>query len=307
MRTIVVASGKGGTGKTTMTALFAHVATGTRGIALADADVEASNLPIALLSQTISCKAFSGGSTARIDPQLCAGCGACVRACRFGAIYTPDEDDPFTPYAVDPWACEGCGACVYGCPALAITMEPQIAGEACTGSSSVGPIAFGKLGPGQDLSGRLVTEVRERAVQLAQVAEAELLLIDGPPGVGCPTIAAITNTDLLVGVTEPSRSGAHDLERLIGLAAKLRVPVVAVLNKADLSSEGAQGVRELCRERDVPLLGEVPFDPALAGFMGDLVRGADPGTLFAASPGLKAAAEVWDCVEQQFEPLAPRL
>jgi len=293
MKTIVVASGKGGTGKTTMTALFAHAAAGTSRIALADADVEASNLPIALMAQPVSCEAFAGGSVANIDPGLCAGCGACIRACRFGAIYTPGEADPFTPFAVDPWSCEGCGACAYVCAVDAISLEHLQAGEACTATSTVGPLAFGQLAAGQDLSGRLVTEVRERASRLAEESLADVLLIDGPPGVGCPTIAAITNTDQLVAIAEPTVSGAHDLGRLADLADRLGVPVAVVLNKSDLSAEGADQIRAMCRDRGTPLLGEVPFDPAVARFLGQLACGIEPGTLFASSPGLKAAADAW--------------
>jgi MinD superfamily P-loop ATPase len=149
-------------------------------------------------------------------------------------------------------------------------MQPSTAGEACRGSSAVGPIAFGQLGPGEDLSGRLVTEVRRLADEAATESDADVLVIDGPPGVGCPLISAITSTDLLVAVAEPSVSGVHDLGRLADLADQVRVPVVVILNKADLSEDGASGIRALCESRELRLIAEVPFDKAGADYLATL-------------------------------------
>jgi MinD superfamily P-loop ATPase len=148
-----------------------------------------------------------------------------------------------------------------------MVMEPSDAGEVTDGATTVGPIAYGQLAPGEDLSGKLVTEVRGHAEAAAAAWGAELLLIDGPPGVGCPATASITNTELLVAVAEPTISGVHDLRRLIGLARRLNVPVAVVLNKADLSEEGATMLRDLAAAEALEIVGEIPFDPSLAGVL----------------------------------------
>ena len=293
MRSIVVASGKGGTGKTTLTALFALLAAREARVVLADADVEASNLPLALAARTDACEKFEGGAVARIEPIACANCGMCARVCRFDAIIEPARADDRTRQAVDPWACEGCGACLMACRYGAIKMQKSSAGQACSGTAITGPIAFGQLGPGEDLSGRLVTEVRNRAQSAAEAHEADVLLIDGPPGIGCPVIAAITNTDLLVAVTEPTVSGEHDLGRLVELAARLDVPVKVVLNKSDLSDDGAQRIRDLAARLDIDVIAEVPFDEELARLLPELAAGAQPDT---DSPGLRAATLAWEYI-----------
>lgn len=293
MRSIVVASGKGGTGKTTLTALFALLAAREARVVLADADVEASNLPLALAARTDACEKFEGGAVARIEPIACANCGMCARVCRFDAIIEPARADDRTRHAVDPWACEGCGACLMACRYGAIKMQKSSAGQACSGTAITGPIAFGQLGPGEDLSGRLVTEVRNRAQSAAEAHEADVLLIDGPPGIGCPVIAAITNTDLLVAVTEPTVSGEHDLGRLVELAARLDVPVKVVLNKSDLSDDGAQRIRDLAARLDIDVIAEVPFDEELARLLPELAAGAQPDT---DSPGLRAATLAWEYI-----------
>jgi MinD superfamily P-loop ATPase len=293
MRTVVVASGKGGTGKTTMTAVFAHLAAAHHRVVVADADVEAANLPLALRVRDASCETFSGISKATIDVDTCTACGLCAEACRFGAVLT----DPSGKCRVDPFSCEGCRACMRVCPAGAIEMTPSIAGEACRGESAVGPIAFGQLGPGEDLSGKLVTEVRRLASQAAEHAEADLLLIDGPPGVGCPLIAAISSTDLLIAIAEPTVSGAHDLERLAELAQRLRIPARVVLNKADLSDQGAAQIRRLCAALDLPLIAEVPFDATLAGLLEKLAQ-ATGSDAVDQEPALRGLADMWRSIER---------
>lgn len=292
MKTLVIASGKGGTGKTTLTAVFAQAASRNGRVVLADCDVEASNLPIALHADLTSCESFPGAAKAVVDPWLCAGCGACVEACRFSAARLVDMRA-----VVDPWACEGCGACAVACQRGAIVMEQGTAGMAAVGAAATGAIAFGQLDPGQDLSGKLVTEVRRSAAEMAE-GEA-LLLIDGPPGVGCPVIASVTNADLLLAVAEPSVSGEHDLRRLVRLARQLGVQVVAVLNKANLSAIGAKRVKAACLTDGVEILGEIPFDPALAALLERLAEGevaADPD---AVGPGLAAALTVWEELERR--------
>ena len=260
MKRIVFASGKGGTGKTTLTALVAVDLAASFPLVSADCDVEAANLPIALGAIGIACEPFAGSPAAIIDAGKCRGCGACVAACRFDALGPGETFGRDRAYTVDRWACEGCGACVPVCPFGALALVPSRAGEVCRSSTMVGPMAFGRLAPGEDLSGKLVTEVRTRAEDAAAASGATALLIDGPPGVGCPATAAISNTDLLVAVTEPTVSGAHDLARLITLARHLRVPVSVVLNKADLSVSGAERIRALVLAEGLELIAEIPYD-----------------------------------------------
>jgi MinD superfamily P-loop ATPase len=300
MQTIVFASGKGGTGKTTMTALAAHFAAADgASLVLADCDVEAANLPIALRAVETGCDAFAGGAKAVIDPAACRGCGACQVACRFGAIGPSDEFFRDRSYVVDPWACEGCGACLRECVDGAIRMEPTQAGEVCSADTTLGAMVFGRLAPGEDLSGKLVTEVRTRAVRLAEERGASLMLIDGPPGVGCPAIASVTGADLLVAVAEPTVSGEHDLRRLVLLARRLGTPVAVVLNKADLSHSGAGRVRALAATEGLPLLGDVPFDPDLAGALERLAVGEPPAALGdRAGQGTAAVRRIWSSVAE---------
>lgn len=291
MQRIIFASGKGGTGKTTLTALTARLlADEGMPIALADCDVEAANLPIALAAQVISREPFAGGSTAVLDPDACIGCGACALVCRFDALRADEDYYRTRAYVVDPWACEGCGACVPACPHDAITMEQSQAGEVISAEASIGPMVFGRLAPGEDLSGKLVTEVRQRADAIASDRGLEFMWIDGPPGVGCPAIAAITGTDLVVGVTEPTVSGEHDLMRLAALARRFKIPVSVVLNKADLSAEGARRLKEHIAAEGLELIAEIPYDTAVAQIPERLARGEQ--FAYPETPGMVAIRAV---------------
>jgi MinD superfamily P-loop ATPase len=284
----VVASGKGGTGKTTLSALFARFAAEKSPPVVADCDVEASNLPLALGADIARREPFPGLDKAVVDEDLCIGCDACRESCRFDAISTSFDGTA----RIDEWSCEGCGACLPTCPEGAIAMEPRQAGELVSGRSSTGPIVFGRLRPGQDLSGKLVTAVRERAEAVAEEAGAELVLVDGPPGIGCPVIASISGADELVAVAEPSLSGEHDLRRLVALARQLRVPVSVVLNKADLSPGAAERLRETCRDEGLSMIGEVPFDEELPAALEQMAAG-EAGAPADESPGGRAAREIW--------------
>jgi MinD superfamily P-loop ATPase len=294
MKSVVVASGKGGTGKTTLTAVFAHLSARTHEVAVADGDVEASNLPLALRAYDASCTEFPGIPKVSILGERCTECGLCAEVCRFDAIVV----EPSGAYRVDPLACEGCGRCVTVCPSDAIVTSPASAGEACLGRSDFGPLAFGQLGPGEDLSGKLVTEVRRLGRDAADQHQSDVLLIDGPPGTGCPLIAAVASTDMVVAVAEPTISGEHDLDRLAAVAARLDLPVRVVLNKADLSEHGAQRVRELCASRGLPVLVEVPFDRALASTLEMLAQGVEIDVP-KDSAGWVAAAEAWKMIESE--------
>lgn len=292
MRTVAVASGKGGTGKTTMSAVFAHLASRHLRVAVADADVEASNLPMALRVRVASRTLFFGGAKGVIRADDCTGCARCVDVCRFGAI----SKDDLGSYKIDAFACEGCGRCSMVCPSGAISITPSTAGEACCGDGIFGSAAFGQLEPGQDLSGKLVTEVRRLAAEAACRQVADVLLIDGPPGIGCPLIAAVASVDMLVAVAEPTVSGAHDLERLVDLAARFRMPVRVLLNKSDLSEEGAAQIRGLCASKKLPLLAEIPFEPGLAARLERFAEG-DGDISGGETTGEREVAKAWQAIE----------
>ncbi len=291
MKQLVILSGKGGTGKTTVAAALAHLAfrdsaPKAHRLVIADVDVDAANLGLVLAPCTEAVHDFIGGAAAAIDPALCRACGRCSEVCRFEAIREGDA------YAVDPIACEGCGACVYECPTGAIAMQPQHAGQWFEATTRFGPLYYAHLFAGQENSGKLVTLVKQMARLRAFDEGADLLLVDGPPGTGCPVIAALSGADMVLIVTEPTVSGAHDLERVLGLCAHFQVPAAVLLNKADLSPQQAAVVAETCTASGIALVGQVPFDPAVTAAM---VRG-EPVT---ASPGpvASALAQAWEALK----------
>lgn len=276
MRTLLVASGKGGTGKTTVTATLVALAAADGPVVVADCDVEASNLPLVLRTTTTAREPFPGLPRPVVDAEACLGCGACERACPFDAI----EVGPDDVAVADPWACEGCGACARRCPVGAVAMVAETAGEVVTSRCWAGPVVHGRLEPGEDLSGGLVTVVRERAARLADAAGAEVLLVDGPPGVGCPAIAAMSGVDGALAVTEPTLPAAYDLCRLAELARRLGTPMAVVLNKADLSADGAARIRQVCADLGLGLLAELAYDDGVPRVLEALAQGlAGPASL----------------------------
>jgi len=256
---ITVISGKGGTGKTTVVGSFARLA----GYAvLADNDVDAADLHLLLTPMVRERHDFVGGTKARIDPQACTGCGVCAQACHFDAIALdgPANDLIDKTYCIDPLACEGCGLCPRVCPVDAISSEPSVTGRWYVSATTNGPMVHACLGIAEENSGRLVTQVRARANELAAELNQALILGDGPPGTGCPVIASVSGTDLVVIVTEPTVSGVHDMERVLKLAAHFRVPAVVVINKADLNTEQAQRIETIATHHGASVIGRIPFD-----------------------------------------------
>jgi MinD superfamily P-loop ATPase len=249
VKEVVILSGKGGTGKTCIGACFAALA---RNKVMADADVDAANLYI-LLEPTIRCReSFSGGYTAFIDKGKCVECGDCLNLCRYHAINSD--------YLVDPVDCEGCGVCGHFCPAEAIEMRENISGEWFISDTPYGPFVHAKLGIAEENSGKLVTIVRHNARLIAEDKGLDLIIIDGPPGIGCPVISAVTGTDLVLIVTEPTLSGLHDMQRVGELAKHFSIPAAACINKYDLNPEMSEKIREYCKKTGVRLLGMVPYD-----------------------------------------------
>ena len=256
MRELVIISGKGGTGKTSLTAAFASLAEGS---VLCDADVDAADLHLLMQPQVLQRSDFMGGSKAHINPGICTGCGTCRTLCRFDAISER--------LSVDPIRCEGCGVCVDFCPAAAIEFPVQRCGEWYISDTRFGPMVHARLGIAEENSGKLVSLVRKQARQLAEERGFDLILTDGPPGIGCPVIAAIGGATAVVIVVEPTVSGLHDMERVLDLAAHFRVPGMVCVNKFDLNIEMTEAIERLASDRNVALLGRLPFDPVFTRAM----------------------------------------
>ena len=297
MKQIVILSGKGGTGKTSLSAAFAHLAANTGKNVLVDADVDAANLALLLNAKRIKEEPFSGGSIAIIDQTLCNGCGTCQEICRFGAVSSSDGE-----YSIDPVACDGCAACLYTCPEKAITMEKQQAGEWYISETEYGRFYHAHLFPAQENSGKLVALIKSQAKNALEKMDGELMLVDGPPGIGCPVISALSGADVVLIVTEPSLAGIHDLERVLRTAAYFQLPAWVCINKADLYPEGAARIRELCQEKDIPLLGEIPFDLIIPRAM----TAGEPVTCFAPDSDIsRMIEEIWHKAQRMLNESLP--
>ncbi len=250
MNEIVIVSGKGGTGKTSVVASLACL---IENKAMADCDVDAANLSLVLSPRVREQKEFFAGGKAIIMPEECTGCGVCRDVCRFGAI---SEE-----FIVDPVSCEGCGACRYYCPAGAVKFTTPLAGHCFICDTARGdPFVYAELLPGEENSGKLVTMVRTEAKEKAVSAGLSRIIIDGPPGIGCPVIASITGTSLAVAVTEPTASGIHDLDRIVQLARHFEVPAAVIVNKSDINPDCTGSIIDYCKTNGVQVFGEVPYD-----------------------------------------------
>ena len=256
MREIVILSGKGGTGKTSLTAAFASLAENS---VLCDADVDAADLHLLLQPAIGQRSAFMGGSKAVINPSLCTGCGTCIELCRFEGI-----SDRFE---VDAIRCEGCGVCVDFCPAGAIDFPVQQCGEWYISDTRFGPMVHARLGIAEENSGKLVSLVRKQGRQLAEERGHDLILTDGPPGIGCPVIASLGGATVVVIITEPTVSGLHDMERVADLASHFKLPGMMCVNKYDLNPEMTGAIELSAVRRNIALLGRIPFDPVFTHSM----------------------------------------
>ncbi|HBT46742.1 MAG TPA: (4Fe-4S)-binding protein [Peptococcaceae bacterium] len=293
MQELLVISGKGGTGKTSLAAAFAVLA---RDKVLVDCDVDAADLHLLLRPQIQSSNEFWGMPKAFINAEDCNKCGLCQEACRFGAI----ED-----YHVNPHLCEGCGVCSRLCPAGAVVMRDHLAGYWYVAHTPYGPMVHAQLGIAEDNSGKLVTVVRQAGRELARERGLNLIIIDGPPGIGCPVIAALSGVSLALVVTEPTVAGHHDLERIMQLAGHFRVPVEVCINKFDLAPAKSREIEEYCRAQGVEVISKIPFDEEVAWAVSRGVPLVQPrgGSRGGAA---RAVRSLWEKLAERLDVLARR-
>ncbi|MFC2060980.1 ATP-binding protein [Elusimicrobiota bacterium] len=248
MKQVLIISGKGGTGKTTLTAALAGL---YKDIIVADCDVDAPDLHLLLKPKIKETTVFQGGKLAVIHKEECTECGQCREVCQFGAVSID--------FNIDSMSCEGCRVCEWNCPSNAIKMIQKESGKSYVSEVICGEMVHALLKPGEENSGKLVAQVKKKAKTLAEENNSSLLLIDGPPGIGCPVIASLSGVDLAVVVTEPTKSGIHDMERVIKVAEHFNVPVKVVINKFDLNPENSVLITEYLSEKQIEILGKIPF------------------------------------------------
>jgi len=248
MKELVVLSGKGGTGKTSIVGSLAALA---EDKILADCDVDAADLHLLLEPVARQKNEFWSGQVAVIDQEKCTQCGLCQELCHFEAI---------KDFTVDPVSCEGCGFCSHICPAEAITMKENLSGHWFISDTKYGPLVHARLGIAQENSGKLVALVRQQAKEIAEKQGAAYIISDGPPGIGCPVISSLSGASLALLVTEPTLSGIHDLERVIGVCRHFGVPALVCINKHDINEENSRRIEDYCREQGIEVAARIPFD-----------------------------------------------
>jgi len=262
MKELVVISGKGGTGKTSIVASFAALA---EKAVLADCDVDAADLHLLLEPKIRHRENFSGGKQAQIKNDRCTACGKCKELCRFDAVYFdgPGNDRVAKTFRIDPIACEGCGVCAWFCPEKAIEFGPVVNGEWFISDTRFGPLVHARLGIAEENSGKLVSTVRTEARKLANAQGRDLVIVDGSPGIGCPVIASITGASLVLIVTEPTLSGKHDMERVTDLTRHFEIPTMVCINKWDLNPQIADEIESLTGKQNIRVAGRVRYDRAV--------------------------------------------
>ncbi|HII98807.1 MAG TPA: P-loop NTPase [Methanoregula sp.] len=287
---LAVISGKGGTGKTMVTAALSQLLKGS--LVLADCDVDAANLELLLTPDLIRTDPFMGMKTAVIDPALCVQCGECEAHCRFDSVERDGD-----AYHISPLRCEGCAVCTIVCPAAAVTMQPRQTGEIKYSETTRGNLVHACLVPGAGNSGLLVHAVKKTALE--RDGQCDLFLIDGPPGTGCPLISTISGVDAVIIVTEPSVSGLHDLRRVVEVCRQFRPKIFVAINRYDLDVSLAREIETWCQEENIPLAGKIPFDPAVI----DSVRAGIPLPQDSKSPAAKAIQILAAYLEEELKHL----
>ena len=256
MKQILIISGKGGTGKTILTGAFAAL---VENKVMVDCDVDAADLHLLLSPEIKMRNDFRSGKTAYINKDNCSQCRRCIELCRYDAI----SDD----FVVDPIACEGCSFCSHICPAEAIEMQENESGEWYISNTRFGPLVHARLGIAEENSGKLVSLVRQQAKELAEKKNCDYVIIDGPPGIGCPVIASLSGITCALVVTEPPLSGLHDAKRVIEVAQHFKVPVQLVINKYTLNMDMTEQIEQYCKDNNIPVSGRIPFDKTVVEAM----------------------------------------
>ena len=284
MNEIVVISGKGGTGKTTITASLAGIVPSQ---VLADCDVDAADMHLVTQPEIERTHEFYSGELPEIDPDTCSQCGTCRDYCRFGAI---SED-----LQIKKEQCEGCALCYQVCPEGAIQMHPRLCGYWYESRTRFGPMAHATLGTGEENSGKLVTTVRQAAHNTAEKEGYQNVLVDGSPGIGCPVIASLTNASLAVIVGEPTVSAIGDLKRVCELTEFFDIPTLSIINKSDINEDLVSEIEQFCRQKDIPIAGKLPYDPVFtqAQLQGKTVFEYDP-----EGQG-KVLEQIWSNIEKK--------
>jgi len=282
---IVVVSGKGGTGKTSLVASLAALATNA---VLADCDVDASDLHLVLAPRVERREDFWSGHEAVVRQADCTLCGECLRLCRFGAVTRERNTAGGAAFVIDPLACEGCGVCVRFCPSGAIEFPERLSGEWYVSATRFGPLVHARLGIGAENSGKLVSLVRKEARRIAQEQGKSLLLVDGPPGIGCAVIASVTGASLVLAVTEPTLSGEHDLRRVLSLTRHFALPTAVCVNKWDINKDVTERIEREAADAGAVLVGRIPYDVAVT----QAQVGGLPVVEFNEGPATRAIREV---------------
>jgi len=254
---LLVISGKGGTGKTSVAASLASLAGRS---AIADCDVDAADLHLVLMPKPCSSERFVAGHFASLDAALCKDCGKCFDLCRAGAVKFKEGPEFF----IDETQCEGCGVCVRFCPQKAIAFKPRDCGELMVSETRFGPMAHARLKPGGENSGKLVSAVKEKAREMAETAKLPLMIVDGPPGIGCPVIASMSGASLALLVAEPALSAEHDLLRALKLLKQFNVPGALCVNKWDVNPELAEAIEKTALGLGIPSVGRIRYDSGIS-------------------------------------------
>ena len=303
MKQITVISGKGGTGKTVVTGSLAVLA---KNKVMVDCDVDAADLHLLLHPQIEEQHEFKGGRLAVIDKDKCTGCGKCKEVCRFEAVREDrskkqkarNKHSHFplltSHYYIDPLSCEGCGTCSLVCLEEAITLKEEITGEWFVSQTKYGKLVHAKLGIAEENSGRLVTMIRQKAQDIALQEGLDYVIIDGPPGIGCPVIASLSGVDIAMVVTEPTLSGIHDMKRVIGVCEHFGIKTYVCINKFDLSLTNTKRIENFCQSRGIPILAYIPFDEEVI----DSVVEGKPAVEYVQGKTLNSIESIWERLEK---------
>ncbi len=286
LRQITIVSGKGGTGKTTLSSSFSYLA---KQRVMADCDVDAPNLHIILKPEIKEIHEYIGSKKAILDQSKCVKCGICKKVCRFDAIGFDDNK-----YFIKEYACEGCNACVMKCPGGALKLADSLSGEYYSSETPKGPMTHALLQPGEDSSGGLIAEVRKESVRVAREKNIPIVIIDGAPGIGCPATSSITSTSYVVIVTEPTMSGLHDLKRIVKTVEHFRIPMGIAINKYDINESQTNEIEKYCADKSLEILGKIPYDSTVKTATEEA-----KSIMFYECPASHEIQKIWNKIENK--------